>query len=47
MGFTVDSPLTNNDVTPSDKSVLQTCANLFGQDGDGGNEVGHELEQKR
>jgi hypothetical protein len=28
VGFTVDSPLTNNDVSPGDKSVLQTCANL-------------------
>ncbi|HEU5396131.1 MAG TPA: hypothetical protein VFV81_03125, partial [Verrucomicrobiae bacterium] len=28
VGFTVDSPLTNNDVSPADKSSLQTCANL-------------------
>jgi hypothetical protein len=28
VGFFVDSPLTNNDVTPTDKSYLQTCANL-------------------
>src|SRR5471032_2654704 len=30
VGFFVDSPLTNNDVTPADKSYLQTCANLAG-----------------
>ena len=28
VGFTVDSPLTNNDVSPSDKAALQTCADL-------------------
>jgi hypothetical protein len=28
VGFFVDAPLTNNDVTPADKSSLQTCANL-------------------
>lgn len=28
VGFTVDSPLTNNDISPSDKSTLQTCSNL-------------------
>ena len=30
VGFFVDSPLTNNDVTPSDKSAMQTCINLAG-----------------
>jgi hypothetical protein len=28
VGFFVDAPLTNNDVTPADKSSMQTCANL-------------------
>jgi hypothetical protein len=28
VGFFVDAPLTNNDVTPADKANLQTCANL-------------------
>lgn len=28
VGFFVDAPLTNNDVTPGDKSSMQTCANL-------------------
>jgi Concanavalin A-like lectin/glucanases superfamily/Ricin-type beta-trefoil lectin domain-like len=28
VGFFVDSPLTNKDVTPADKSYMQTCANL-------------------
>ena len=28
VGFTVDSPLTNNDISPADKSALQTCSNL-------------------
>jgi hypothetical protein len=28
VGFFVDAPLTNNDVTPSDKSSMQTCINL-------------------
>ena len=27
VGFFVDAPLTNNDVTPSDKSAMQTCIN--------------------
>ncbi|MGA2854168.1 MAG: RICIN domain-containing protein [Verrucomicrobiota bacterium] len=27
VGFTVDSPLTNNDVSPADKTNLQICAN--------------------
>jgi len=30
VGFFVDAPLTNNDVTPTDKSSLQTCINLAG-----------------
>lgn len=30
VGFFVDAPLTNNDVTPSDKAAMQTCANLAG-----------------
>ena len=30
VGFFVDAPLTNNDVTPSDKSAMQTCANYAG-----------------
>lgn len=30
VGFFADSPLTNNDVTPSDKSAMQTCINLAG-----------------
>lgn len=28
VGFFVDAPLTNNDVTPGDKSSMQTCINL-------------------
>jgi hypothetical protein len=28
VGFTVDAPLTNNDISPNDKSILLTCANL-------------------
>lgn len=28
VGFFVDAPLTNNDVTPADKSNMQTCINL-------------------
>jgi len=28
VGFFVGAPLTNNDVTPADKSSMQTCANL-------------------
>ncbi len=28
VGFFVDAPLTNNDVTPADKSNMETCANL-------------------
>src|SRR5450756_699725 len=28
VGFTVDSPLTNNDISPADKSALLTCSNL-------------------
>ena len=27
VGFFVDAPLTNNDVTPADKSAMQTCIN--------------------
>src|SRR5262249_14814627 len=30
VGFFVDAPLTNNDVTPGNKSSMQTCANLAG-----------------
>ena len=30
VGFTVDAPLTNNDISTSQKATLQTCANLAG-----------------